>query len=62
MGILSWIFLGIDSSLAARKELARELEYQGDPGESAKMNARLHREVIKMVAANGGKVPSDLLD
>ena len=54
--------VGIDSSLSARKELARELDYTGDTGDSAKMNDWLHREVIKRLAANGGKVPADLLD
>lgn len=54
--------VGIDSSLSARKELARELNYQGDCGDSASMNIWLHKEVIKKLAANGGKVPTDLLD
>lgn len=54
--------VGIDSSLTARKELAREFDYTGDTGDSAKMNVWLHREVIKRLAANGGKVPADLLD
>ncbi len=54
--------VGIDSSLTSRKELAKELDYSGDTGDSAKMNVWLHREVIKKLAANGGKVPADLLD
>jgi hypothetical protein len=54
--------VGIDSSLSARKELARELNYQGDTSDSAKMNIWLHKEVIKKLAANGGKVPAALLD
>lgn len=54
--------VGIDSSLAARKELAKELDYPGDTGDSAKMNVWLHREVIKKLAANGGEVPAELLD
>ena len=54
--------VGIDSSLSARKELARELDYQGDTGDSARMNIWLHRQVIQKIAANGGKVPPDLLD
>lgn len=52
----------MDSSLASRKELADDLGYTGDKGDSAKMNVWLHREVIKKLAANGGKVPADLLD
>jgi Domain of unknown function (DUF3597) len=54
--------VGLDSSLAARKELAAELHYPGDTGDSAKMNVWLHKEVIKKLAANGGTVPADLLD
>lgn len=54
--------LGIDSSLAARKELAKELHYTGDTNDSAAMNIWLHRQVMNKVAANGGKVPADLKD
>ncbi len=52
--------LDIDSSLAARKELAKELNYTGDTSDSATMNIWLHKQVIAKVAANGGKVPDDL--
>lgn len=51
----------MDSSLAARKELAVELHYTGNTGDSAAMNIWLHRQVIKKIAENGGKVPSELL-
>lgn len=54
--------VGMDSSLASRKELAEDLGYTGDMHDSAKMNVWLHREVIKQLAANGGNVPADLLD
>ncbi|MBU1357485.1 MAG: DUF3597 domain-containing protein [Gammaproteobacteria bacterium] len=54
--------LGLDSSLAARKELAKELNYNGDMNDSATMNIWLHRQVMNKVAANGGKVPADLKD
>jgi hypothetical protein len=54
--------LGLDSSLAARKELAKELHYTGDTNDSASMNVWLHRQVMNKVAANGGKVPADLKD
>ena len=54
--------LGLDSSLAARKELAQELHYTGDMNDSAAMNVWLHRQVMTKVAANGGKVPADLKD
>jgi len=52
----------MDSSLTARKELAKELHFTGDTSDSAKMNVWLHKEVIKQIAANGGKVPANLLD
>lgn len=52
--------LNLDSSLAARKELAKELHYDGDANDAAKMNVWLHRQVIKKLAENGGKVPDDL--
>jgi hypothetical protein len=55
--------LDIDSSFAARKELAVELgcpaEYMGD---SAKMNIWLHKTVLKEIAKNGGNIPPELLD
>jgi hypothetical protein len=55
--------LEIDSSFAARKELATEL---GCPAElmadSARMNMWLHKTVLARIAANGGNVPKDLLD
>ena len=53
--------VGMDSSFAARKQLATELHYSGDPNDSATMNVWLHAEVMKQLAANGGKVPPDLL-
>lgn len=53
--------VGMDSSLAARKELAKELDYTGDTGDSATMNMWLHKAVIKKIADNGGKVPNELL-
>lgn len=52
--------LGLDSSLAHRKELASELGYTGDMGNSAAMNIWLHRQVIQKLKENGGKVPADL--
>jgi len=53
--------LNLDSSLAARKELAHELHYTGDTGDSATMNIWLHDQVMRKIAENGGKVPADLL-
>lgn len=52
--------LGLDSSLAARKELAGELHYTGDTNDSASMNVWLHSAVMQKLAENGGKVPDDL--
>jgi hypothetical protein len=52
--------LNLDSSLGARKELAKELGYTGDTNDSAKMNIWLHKQVMQKLAANGGKVPADL--
>ncbi len=52
--------LNIDSSLGARKELAKELGYTGDTNDSATMNIWLHKQVMAKLAANGGKVPDDL--
>lgn len=54
--------LGIDSSLANRKELATELGYTGELDGSAEMNIWLHKAVMRELAANGGKVPADLTD
>jgi Domain of unknown function (DUF3597) len=53
--------VGMDSSLGARKELAKDLGYSGDMNDSASMNIWLHSAVIKKIAENGGKVPADLL-
>ena len=53
--------VGMDSSLSARKELAEELKYTGDKSDSAAMNIWLHKEVMRKLAENGGKVPADLL-
>ena len=53
--------VGMDSSITARKELAAELKYTGDTNDSATMNMWLHKEVMRKLAENGGKVPADLL-
>jgi hypothetical protein len=52
--------LGIDSSLTARKELAKELGYTGDTNDSASMNIWLHKQVMAKLAANGGKLPPEI--
>ena len=52
--------LKIDSSLSARKELAKELGYTGDTNDSASMNVWLHKQVMAKLAANGGKLPPEI--
>jgi len=52
--------LDLDSSLAARKELATELHYSGAKDGSAEMNIWLHKAVMQKLAENGGKVPESL--
>jgi hypothetical protein len=52
--------LDIDSSHAARKELAKELGYTGDSNDSATMNVWLHKQVMSRLAANGGKLPPEI--
>lgn len=54
--------LGLDSSLAARKELASEILFSdGEPG-SAEWNIGLHKQVMSRIAANGGTLPAELRD
>lgn len=53
--------VGIDASYDNRKELAHELgdaDYSG----SAEENVTLHKQVMKALADNGGKVPASMLD
>ena len=54
--------VGMDSTLQERKELADELGYSGDKNDSAAMNMWLHKEVMKRMEQNGGKVPANLKD
>jgi hypothetical protein len=53
--------LQIDSSLSARKQLATELKYSGDMNDSASMNIWLHKQLMQALAANGGKLPEQML-
>lgn len=54
--------LGLDSSLAARKELATELGCPAQKmGDSAQMNMWLHKTVLQKLAENGGNIPKELL-
>ena len=54
--------LDLDSSLTARQELAKELGYSGNTKGSSKMNVWLHKEVMRQLAANGGKVPKTWME
>jgi len=53
--------VGLESSLAERKELATELGYSGSTSDTAAMNTWLHRQVLTKLAENGGQVPPELL-
>jgi len=53
--------VGMDSSLSARKELAKELGYGEDTKDSAKMNIWLHKQVMQQIAKHGGKLPAELV-
>ena len=54
--------VGLDSSFAARKQLATELGCPADKmADSAQMNMWLHQTVLQKLAANGGNVPKELL-
>ena len=52
--------LKLDSSLAARKQLAQELGYTGALDGSAEMNVWLHKQVMAKLAEGGGTVPASL--
>jgi len=52
--------LDLDSSLTARKDLAKELGYSGDMNDSAAMNIWLHKQVMIKLEQNGGKVPAEM--
>ena len=52
--------LDLDSSLAARKELAGELNVHAGADGTAEQNIALHKAVMEKLAANGGVVPDSL--
>ena len=52
--------LGLDSSLAARRELANELNVHAGADGSAEENIALHKAVMDKLAENGGMVPDSL--
>ncbi|HUD90855.1 DUF3597 domain-containing protein [Sphingobium sp.] len=54
--------LDLDSSLAARKELADELTVHEGADGSAEQNVALHRAVMTKLAENGGVVPDSFRD
>ncbi len=54
--------LDLDSSLAARKNLAEELSVRAGADGSAEQNIALSKAVMKKLAENGGKVPESLKD
>ncbi len=54
--------LDMDSSYSNRKDLAKELKFDGDMNDSATMNIWLHKQVMRELAENGGVVPDDLKD
>lgn len=52
--------LDLDSSLAARKDLAQELNIRAGADGSAEQNIALSKAVMQKLAENGGKVPESL--
>ena len=54
--------LDLDSSLAARKELAAELNVRVGADGTAEQNIALYKAVMRKLAENGGKVPDSLKD
>ena len=54
--------VGMESSLDERRDLAQELGYTGSTSDTATMNIWLHKQVMKKLAENGGKVPASMLD
>lgn len=54
--------LDLDSSLAARKELAEELNVHAGEHGSAEQNTALSKAVWNKLAENGGQVPASLRD
>lgn len=52
--------LDLDSSLAARKELAQELGVHAGADGTTEQNIALHRAVMDKLALNGGIVPDSL--
>ncbi|MEL0028178.1 MAG: DUF3597 domain-containing protein [Perlucidibaca sp.] len=53
--------LGLDSSLSARKDLAKDVGLAGDFSGTAEQNIALHKAVLQKLAENGGNIPQELL-
>jgi len=51
------VLIGVDSTLAARKQLASKLKYPGN-GSTSKMNTWLHSRVLELLLETSGKWPS----
>jgi len=49
--------VGLESSLAVRKELATKLQFPGNINDSAAMNLFLHERVLTRLEENGGQIP-----
>ncbi|MBA2588998.1 MAG: DUF3597 domain-containing protein [Alphaproteobacteria bacterium] len=54
--------LDLDSSLSARKDLAKELDVHAGADGSAEQNIALQKAVWKKLSENGGHVPASLRD
>ena len=54
--------LDIDSSLENRRELAKELGYEGSTTDTASMNLWLHSQVLRKLKESGGIIPASLMD
>ena len=54
--------LDLDSSLAARKELANEMNVHAGADGTAEENIALHKAVMQKLAENGGTVPASFKD
>lgn len=52
--------LGLDSSQAARFQLAKEFGYTNDYNDTYVLNTWLHAEVMKRLEQSGGQVPEEL--
>ena len=52
---------GEGTPTAGGVDVAAVLNYTGNTNDSASMNIWLHQQVMQKLAANGGKVPADLL-